>query len=375
MIREKARNRFTRNGQSLLVPFLFHYLVLLLGTIIPYYKDTSHVGMAFNESAHSWIQWDSLWYIHIASFGYENTIAAAYFPFVPFLFQLVHNEAVMFGITAVGFAASLYLLQEFFKRMKMNDWQITMGLLLYALNPASIYFATIYTEVWTVLFSLASLHMATKNKWGYAGLFAAMVTTTRGTALLFGIFPFVLFVYSAVKRQWNGVKQALFWGLSCFVGIGAYMVLLYFIFGDPFMFSSTQKENWHHYWTLPWTQFIDAFHRNLWTDFRESRQALWIVTFLFSYWGLVSVWKQRATIEWERIAVIVFTVGNVLMTLCFGTEDAPLFSTMRYLSVIFPIYGIMATSLSKPFQWLILFIFAALSFMGAWTFTHHAWFL
>ncbi|WP_416827958.1 hypothetical protein [Ectobacillus polymachus] len=361
--------------RSLLIPFIVHYLILFIATLVPFYKDTSYVGMEFNEYASHWIQWDSLWYIHIANFGYENTTAAAYFPFVPALIKIVHNVYIVFGITAIGFFICLYLLREFFIRMNLNKWQVTMGLLFFALNPASIYYATIYTELWTVLFALASLHMAVKGRWGYAALFAALVATTRGTALLFGIFPFVFFIYSIVKRKWQSVGRALVWGISCFAGLVAYMVLLYFIFGDPFVYSSTQGENWHHYWTLPWTQFIDGFHANLWTDLRESRQALWIASLLFSFWGLVSVWKVRSIIPWERIAIIIYVVANVLVNLCFGTKDAPLFSTFRYLSVIFPIYGIMAVSLSKPLQWIVLLFFTVISFMGAWTYTHHAWFL
>jgi Gpi18-like mannosyltransferase len=371
---QKHDNSATRKRFPLLVPFFVHYLIILLGTLLPYYKNTENIPMAFNARADTWLQWDSLWYLQIAHKGYQTTTSTAFFPFVPLLLKAVNNVYVVLFITAIAFLICMYLLQEFFKRMNMTDEQIRMGIWLFALNPCAFYYTTLYTELWTVLFSLASLHMAIKGKWIYAFLFAALLTTTRATALIFGVFPLILFFMSLRKQDWKTAIKSVVWGLSTAVGLLSYMFYLYITYKDPIIFSTTQKVNWDHYWEWPWIQMVQGFFGTIFADIRDGRQGLWLVSMLFVYLGLFKIWTIRTNISWERWGIILFTIVNVLLAFSFNTRGVPFYSTFRYVSVVFPIYGLIAVVLPKRMQHIVLGLFAILAFVGAWTFTHHNWF-
>ncbi|WP_416827974.1 mannosyltransferase family protein [Ectobacillus polymachus] len=370
----RANDLAPRKRHPLLVPFFVHYLIILLGTYLPYYKNTEHIPMAFNAMANTWFQWDSLWYLQIAQHGYQTTTATAFFPFVPVLIKVVNNVYVVLLLTGIAFFLCLYLLQELFKRMNLTEDQIRMGIWFFALNPCAFYYTTLYTEVWSVLFSLASLHMAVKGKWVYACLFAALLTSTRATTIWFGLYPLVLFIGSIRKKDWKMTGRALAWGLSILVGIVSYMVYLYVEFKDPLIFSTTQSVNWDHYFVWPWVQIVQGFFGTILADIRDGRQGLWIASVIFVYMGTVSIWKIRTTIPWERLGMILFTIANLILSFSFDTRGVPFYSTFRYVSVIFPIYGVMAVVLPKRMQRVVLGFFAIMTFIGAWTFTHHNWF-
>ncbi|MDM5157050.1 mannosyltransferase family protein [Bacillus sp. DX1.1] len=353
-------------------PILVHYLLLIIAILLPYYNNVQE-GMTLEHIKHALINWDSHWYIGIAERGYESEKAAAFFPFVPILLKIFGSPYIVIGITQIAFFICLCLLREFFKRFNMTDSQMKAGIWFFAVNPCAIYYATIYTEVWTVLFSLASLHMAVKGKWFYACLFAAILTSTRATALIFGIFPLVLFLMSLWKKDWKMVRNSLLWGMSCTIGLLCYMIYLYYTFGDPMIFSTTQEKHWDHYSVLPWVQIIEGFHADFAIDIVEIRQGLWTLAVLFAFFGTVSIWRLRSNVKWESLGAILFVVITIIFTFSFGTRGMPMHSTLRYLSVLFPLYAVMAIVLPKPLRGVLIILFAIVSFMSAWNFTHHIW--
>ncbi|SDZ30705.1 mannosyltransferase family protein [Bacillus sp. 166amftsu] len=355
-----------------LKPILAHYLLLILAILLPYYNNF-HEGMTLEHFKHALINWDSLWYIEIAENGYKSRKATAFFPFVPILIKVFGNPYTVIAVTQVAFFICLYLLKEFFKRCNMNDSQIKAGIWLFAVNPCAIYYATVYTEVWIVLFSLASLHMAIKEKWLYAYIFAAILTSTRAPALLFGIFPFTLFIMSIWNKNWKLVRNSLLWGLSCTVGLTGYMIYLYRVFGDPLVFSTTQAENWGHYAVLPWIQIIEGFYAAFTVDIREIRQGLWISAVLFAFFGIGYIWRLKSHLKWESISAMLFVCITIIFIFSFGTRGLPMHSTLRYLSILFPIYAIIPLVVPKSIQRIIIIFFAIVSFMSAWNFTHHIW--
>lgn len=355
-----------------LMPVLVHYLLLLVATFLPYYTVIPKSLMAYESRSQLWFQWDSLWYIEIAQNGYETERGTAFFPLVPIMIKIVHNPYIFLFITQIGFLACLYFLKEFYKRLNLNDKQIQIAIWFFVLNPCSIFYSTLYTELWTVLFSLLSLQMAINGKWWYAALFAAILTSTRATALIYGIFPLVLFLYSLFKRDWKMVIRSFGWGLSCTIGLLCYMIFLWWKFGDPLLFSHVQGKYWGHYSIEPWMQLIQGVKDIQW-DLRSPRQGVWLFTIIFTVLGLGGIWRIRSREKWETWGVILFVIISLLFNLSFGSQG-PLLSTLRYLSVLFPIYAVMAVVLPNSIKVLVLFLSTKMAFVGAWGFIHNDWF-
>ncbi|MFC5701745.1 mannosyltransferase family protein [Cohnella faecalis] len=356
-------------------PVLVNLIILVAATYLPYFKSVAKDTMEFGDRAHFWFQWDSLWYMDIANNGYQDRKATAFFPFLPLLIRVLSNPYLVLLANQIAFVCCLHLLKKFFVRMNLNASQTRTAIWLFVLNPAAIYYSTLYTELWTVLFSLASLEMAAQKKWGWAALFAAILSSTRATALTFGFFPLALLVYSVLRADWKTSLRALLWGGSLLIGLLAYMTYLNGKFGDPFAFSATQSKDWDHYWVLPWKQVIEGLKDAMSGGIQIMKLPLLIVSLLFAFWGAVTIWKVPFRRAWHKWGAVLFVLSGILLTFSFGTENSPMHSTFRYLSVFFPVYAAIAVIRTKQLRWLIVAGFAGLSFAGAWAYTHSAWYL
>lgn len=119
-------------------------------------------------------RWDSQHYLHISMYGYTFENNLAFFPFFPFLMQnvaslLSYLSASMLSkytclllsgvfINLIGFTAAGYFLYAL-TYFTFNDINVAVKTtFLFALNPASIFFRTIYTESWFSFLTFLGLH-------------------------------------------------------------------------------------------------------------------------------------------------------------------------------------------------------------------------
>ncbi|CAI4224303.1 unnamed protein product [Auanema sp. JU1783] len=103
-------------------------------------------------------RWDAIHFVHIAEYGYAIENSLAFFPLLPVILrQLASPLSIILNFQVscilVGsllnmglFCASARLLYFVVKAVTHSDKQATIAVILFAVNPASVFFSAIYTE-------------------------------------------------------------------------------------------------------------------------------------------------------------------------------------------------------------------------------------
>jgi len=361
-----------------------HEILVWLALIYPYpYRPLQlvHRYEAFSRHAQAFFQWDALWFMEIARRGYLHMphlphapayAGTAFFPFVPVLIHLASPWGA-WVLTQGAFAASLWLFWLFLQRMDSTLQTQTWALLLFAFNPACVYYATLYAEPWTALFVLASLEFAHRQRFAGAAVMGGMAATTQAVGLLGGVFPLVGFVMALTRRDRSSALRMLGWGIGCGLGLLAYMAYLAVALHRPLLFSTIQHTSyWSAAWEIPGLQ--------LWKTIPGlvvhgtpafPNLAPWLATVGLIIGG-IGLWTIRRS-SWEQIGSIVYGTLGLLVALSFTYVPSPLHSTARLASVYFPLYlGIARTP-----RWIGgigLVGFLLVGFYGSILFTHQWWY-
>lgn len=136
------------------------------------------------------IVWDGVYYIRIAECGYEYEQTFAFLPVLPLCVRCIANTALSWMIPFVGYRATLglsglllnniafLLAATYFYKVSclvLQDERLSyLSTALFCLNPASIFYSSIYSES---LFALVS----------FAGLWAYLHGSYWKSAFLFGV--------------------------------------------------------------------------------------------------------------------------------------------------------------------------------------------
>ena len=282
--------------------------------------------------------WDGAWYLGIAERGYEfqpgvesNT---GFFPLYP---MLVRGIAPVFRNT--GFAAVVLsnlfllgagLLLNTVVRLDFADPIISrtaVSLLMF--SPVSYFFSSAYTESTFLLLSLAAFFAASRKQWLVACLCGMALSATRNVGLLIGLPLFIEFVRQTWKRD-AGCKSLLTPRILFFalipLGFLSFMWFTRVAFHDPLAYAHATAV-WGRKLVPPWQTIANAkslppFHLWVFASLLGAALLLWAT----------GIWLK------VRLSHLVWT-GLLLATyLCSNSLEA----MPRYLSIVFPLFIIMA---------------------------------
>ncbi|QQE79063.1 mannosyltransferase family protein [Alicyclobacillus sp. SO9] len=369
--------------------FLIHELVLLAATFFPL---MSHPAVQHRQG-YFWFQWDSLNYINIGQLGYTHLPGifkykeVAFFPFVPVLVRIFTPWGVLV-LEQVVFILVLLLLKSFGERMGLNRGQAVAAAWLFALNPAAIFYSSIYAEPWTLFTTLVSLFFAVRKRWLAAAIVAAMTSLTQGTGILAGLFPLMFFILSIAQHDYKTARGSLVWGLGSAVGLAVYMLYLGKTYHNPLMFSTVQTTLWHAHWTWPWQPFLQELHTGGLGRHHRLR---------FAYEGIAAIYALGALMMWtlkgshktantsttntsttststtstsEQIGAKLYVTAGLLVSFSFYSGGQPFHSTIRIASMFFPLYIGLAKYLPKWVIVIVLLAFSAVVYAGTSLFTY-----
>jgi Gpi18-like mannosyltransferase len=269
----------------------------------------------------TWSRFDTLWYLHIARYGYDRPAAIVFYPLYPLLIKqcgtfLGSDLASALFISTV---AAFFVFWGFQKLLLLDFSydQVQRSLLICAMWPASfIYFAG-YAESLLLAFILWSLYAARRDRWWLATLLAFLAGTTKATGLLVCI-PLAVFAWrsrtikaSSIILAPLGTVAFLFW-------------MQHRGLGSP---TAAYLQDWHTKMSFPWTTLwngVQAFihYHNL---------LLGLNLFFLLLFCCVVV------INYTELAYTLFGISAILLFLIKQT-DPLLQSTIRYLLIIFPVY-------------------------------------
>lgn len=322
---------------------------------------------AFYPTGHFWFRWDSLWYMVIAVHGYGHQPASrAFFPWVPLL---IHVTGVWgaWALTQGAFAGSLVLAARLFGRLGLSQGHERYALLLFAMNPAMIFYATLYAEPWTVFWTLVALECGHRQRWMGAAGASAFAAITQATGLLVGIFPLLVWGSAVHQRAWKASWGPMFWGVGGLVGLTGYTVYLGVRWHQPFAWMSAQGRFWGGHWVWPWQQWMQGLLYGEDHGAILLRGLLWLAMTLFGI-GTVRLWVGLRGSALEMWALALYGTVGVLVALSFE-EQWPLHSAVRIASMYFPMY----VGLSRLPAWLrsgAAVMLGSLAVLGTILFTH-----
>lgn len=366
----------------LLGALLVHDLIVVVALAIPFHHPSLALlqqSMSFYQLAHGLMQWDSLWFWQIARYGYTlsgvpSLVATAFFPTLPLIIHLV-GPTVATLLEQGALAASIWLLPSLLGRMGLTRQQQTLAVWLLALNPALVYYSALYAEPWTLLGVLAAVELAHRRRFGWAAAVSAATTATQGPALLLGLFPLVLFIWSLVQRDGKTARGAFLWGLGCAAGWVGYIVYLGLTFHTPLAFSRVETgPYWQGQWRLPWVSWWLSLH--LAQVYHSGPLLLeWALITIFGAGILFLGARGRQVVQSaENLAIFLYALAGLILSTSFGTTYAPFHSTVRFLSMYFPAYAGIATGFGRWLPWFMLLLFAGTGFFGALLFVNQWWY-
>lgn len=302
-------------------------------------------------------------YLSVAESGYSGG-SPAFFPLYPLLMRLV---ATLFGgpvsrgglsvygvfISLAAFCLALY----FVYRITEEGWGVRVAqgtLLTLAFFPTSFFFNAVFTESLFLALSAGAIWAVKVRKdLLLACLLVGFATATRNV----GVFLLIPLVW-----EWWQDRRGYGWRAAYFAlaptGLAAYMVYLWWRFGDPLLFQAEQA-SWGRapIWTT--NASTEAFRLAY-----ENARALFDPANYepFGFDRLVIVLSGQNylfNLLFFLFSLAIFAVGWRLLPAEFGTYgvalvvvsvlspplDNPLMSIPRYVLVAFPLFIVLGALL------------------------------
>ena len=292
-------------------------------------------------------RWDTGFYLDICKNGYSFDTSlktksnAIFFPLYPMIVRTIHKmtsiEIPLLGVllSNLFFILSLYFL---FKLVKEGiDHQIAFLTILYlSLFPTALFFSTMYTESLFLLLAILTFVFLRNKRWVQTGIvgFLAGLTRVNGITLT---FPILYSVYSTWRENKKITPGAIWAFLSPVCGLGTFMVYLWLRFGEPVAFVTglmpfkRQPVGFFPFVILK--NVILSFNLMITKGASVVALNVWFVI-LFILCALYLFKKLPKEYFYFLVAnLLVFSSTTVYLP---GIEEGALYSTTRYLAVLFP---------------------------------------
>jgi hypothetical protein len=351
-------------------------LLLLYGAQAFVVWKNERVGSAYDWLA-IWNRWDAPHYLDIARTGYVSQGVEArwivFYPLYPWLVRLaafvLRDElpAAFFvsGVASVAAGVLLYRLARL-----DEEEEVARASVFYMLVFPTAYFLHVgYTESLFLALALGAFLAARARCWWAAGLLGGLAAMTRVNGLL--LLPALVFEareeYVGPGRERGPLRWL--WLLLVAAGFGVYLLINWWVLGDPRAFLDTQGTYWYKSLTWPWVGIGRAWNHAEARGPSEAQMVVWQELF-FVLLGLgMTAWA------WLRLraSYAVWMTCNWLL----WTSTKFVLSVPRYTLVLFPAFILFARlRASRPawgaavVVWSLLFLglFAARFAQGYWAF-------
>ncbi|MEU7917328.1 mannosyltransferase family protein [Micromonospora zamorensis] len=331
---------------------LLAYALVTYLSWIPYYQVPSRSGpppARLPSLLELWHQWDTNWYVIIATSGYEwaPTQAPAFYPLYPGLIRVLNpllpGDALLAALTisAISALAALILLH----RLALDVFGETAGAdarraIFYLMAfPSAFYLIAGYTESLFIALSVASLYFMRHQRWWWAGGIAAFATATRATGVMLAfVFAFEYLRQTGVFRdpkRLAGIRWDA--GAICLVPVGilSYAAFCWHKFGDPLIFVKAQEHWGRSGFAPPWESLARTVAEMVRADTLLSHGAHHIMNLSAALGALLLVvlavfgpWKLGE----DNLYLAVFSFLMVLLPLSSPlTTSYPLGSMVRFV--------------------------------------------
>jgi hypothetical protein len=269
-----------------------------------------------------WERFDTLWYLHIATHGYDRPAATVFYPLYPFLIHCLSRLAIEPIVAALCIATgATFFLFWGVQELVCLDWpgKELPALVLFAAWPASFIFMAAYPDSLLIALAVWSIYWARKDRWWLAGAFACAAGMSKAA----GVLVTIPLLYLAVRsRAWNKIPAVAI----APVGFAAYTLWLK-ISGFP-----SSDEVYAKYWVtkvdLPWNTLWAAIV----PVFRDGDWLIAVNLFAVAFCGAVLLLARPIRMEY-----VLFS-GACLIVFLTKHSTPVLQSTPRYILLVFPVF-------------------------------------
>ena len=358
---------------------LFTFFAVYTGMILyirmgaSYVKGPSHLNFIFNGLS----RWDSGNYALILSNGYKDPASAAFFPLYPLLGRIVnifiHNPFVSLLIVSnVSFLFAVIFLYMLV-RDRYGEECAGRAAFYISIFPTSFFFMSGLTESTFLLLAVLAFYYAEKEEWELSGIFGILCSMTRAVGI-FMIVPIGLIYLSKKGYNIRRIGSDAIYVLLMPLGIFIFMAIL-MMSGRPPLDFITAGHIWSRLYSWPWWDIARSVGQVSEVTFLEILGGHFLIKLLLSI-VLVSLFLILSFLSFFQLGAGygAYSLISMLFFLSNPSRENPLYSGIRFIIVIFPVFVLLAKYgknryadiLIVTFSLLMLGILAVYSSLGGW---------
>jgi hypothetical protein len=316
-------------------------------------------------------KWDSLHYLAISYDGYSEghvglppvSVRPAFFPLYPGIVHVLSGfgsspalvMVMAYVVSLACFFGALTLLHRL-TTIEIGERYARPTLLLLAFFPTAFFYGIPYTESLFLLLAVGAFLAARLGRWALAGVILALASATRVPGLLLVVPVALLYLYgpradrepTPDRHGWRPrypIRADICWLFLAPVGLIAFTAYLHFAIGSGLAWQKVQSTDFGRHTIDPVL--------GIWYGLKAGG---------ISFWQIVSnTYDQHPPIyQHLNVAQVVFValavVGGIgalrLLPVAYGSwvlisllpifasqpEHDPLYSSSRFIAVLFPIF-------------------------------------
>lgn len=286
-----------------------------------------------------WGQWDTRWYLIIATTGYSTSpegpfgqASYAFFPLYPLLMRLVGGltgGAYLAGLVVsnISLLASSLLLFKLLQETDSSETAFRTVRYLF-LFPTAFLFSAVLSESLFSALALACFYYARKERWALVGTLGLCCSLTRSVGVLI-ILPLFYEYLTRVKWQFRSIGWPVLYLFLILLGFTGFMGYNYYLTGDALGFVHAQAA-----WGKQISNPIGVLAYGI-SPLRGRIQL--VVATLLTVCALVLLGGS-----YRRIQFAHWLFGMCLLLAPLFTGPTSLPSMPRFMVVAFPLYIALA---------------------------------
>ena len=301
-------------------------------------------------------RWDAGWYLTIAKHGYSydghpgRQQNIAFFPLYPLTCRLCHvitGASVPLCGALLSNGAFLVALATLYVLVtgEVGSRSARLTLVLLAFFPGSLFFSTMYTESFYLLFSAQAFLAFQKERFILGGCWAGLASATRLPGILL-LVPLLARALSRLKDRPVRGRLALAAMLAS-SGLAGFMIYQAIAFGDPLAYLRVQQA-----WGRSVGPLFGGVVDDLASNSHPAQFKLLDIDAGFTLLFIALTYVLFRQLPWSYGA---YTLLTMIPLATGGTH-----SMARYLSVLFPGFVALAVIAHKWkwIPWLVIPVFA-----------------